>query len=170
VVLRVYYHIGMPPWTDRVSRLVIGAMLTACTVGVVHAEPANSSCDTDSRCQSLRNFFLKYQSPLEKLAIVFVRAADQYKLDWRLLPAISMVETTGGKHGTPSNVFGWNSGRTRFKNVEAGILYVAGRFAESPIYAGRTALGILHMYNPAKKTYPPKVLNFMRELAPDPVR
>jgi hypothetical protein len=159
----------MPPWTDRVSRLVMGAVLTACSVGVVHAEPAASQCDTDTRCQALRNFFLRYQSPLSKMALVFVQTADAHKLDWRLLPAISMVETSGGKHGTPNNVFGWNSGRTRFKSIEAGILFVAGRFARSPIYAGKTATGIIHKYNPARKTYPPKVTRFMLEMSTAPV-
>lgn len=160
----------MPPWTDnRVSRLVIGAVLTACSAGMVHAEPAASSCETDSRCQALRNFFLRYESPLEKLAFVFVRVADEHRLDWRLLPAISMVETSGGKHGTPSNVFGWNSGRTRFPSIEAGIRFVAGRFAGSPIYAGRTAMGILQKYNPARKVYPSRVTKYMLEMAPQPV-
>ena len=159
----------MSPWTDRVSRLVLGAVLTACTVGVVHADPAASSCDTDTRCVALRNFFLRYQSPLHKLAHVFLQAADQNKIDWRLLLALSIVETSGGKNGTPSNVFGWNSGRTRFATVEAGILFVASRFAESPIYAGRTALGILRKYNPARKSYPPKVTKYMLEIAPHPV-
>jgi hypothetical protein len=159
----------MPPWTDRVSRLVMGAMLTACTVGVVHAEPAASQCETDNRCQALRSFFLRYQSPLAKLAIVFVQTADAYSLDWRLLPALAMVETSGGKHGAPSNVFGWNSGRTRFKSIEAGILFVAGRFKRSPIYAGQTAMGIILRYNPAKKAYPPKVTRFMFELSAEPV-
>jgi hypothetical protein len=148
---------------------VFGAVLTACTVGIVQAEPAASSCDTDSRCQALRNLFLKHQSPLERLAHVFIRAADQHRLDWRLLPAISLVETSGGKYGTRNNVFGWNSGRTRFRSIEAGILYVAGRFAQSPIYAGRTASGILQKFNPARKTYLPKVSAFMQQLSPEPI-
>ncbi|MFN0103981.1 MAG: hypothetical protein ACKV2U_18095 [Bryobacteraceae bacterium] len=159
----------MPPWTDRVNRLVLGAVLTACSAGVVHAEPAASSCAVDKRCHALRDFFLRYNSPLEKLAVVFVRAADDNRLDWRLLPAISMVETTGGNHGTRSNVFGWNSGKTRFASVEAGILFVAERLARSPIYAGRTAMGILRKYNPAREAYPQKVTRFMMELSNDPV-
>jgi len=145
-------------------------MLTACTVGVVHADPAVSHCDADSRCQALRNLFLRYQSPLHKLALTFVRTADSHNLDWRLLPAIAMVETSGGKHGNRTNVFGWNSGRTHFKSVEAGIAFVAGRFTHSPLYAGRTAMGIILKYNPAKIAYPPKVKRYMLELSSDPVR
>jgi hypothetical protein len=159
----------MPPWTYGVSRLVFGAVLTACTVGVVQAEPAASKCDADSRCQALRNFFLLYESRLAKHALMFVKTADDHKLDWRLLPGIAMVETSGGKHGTPNNVFGWNSGKTRFASVEAGILFVARRFTRSPIYAGRTAMGILEKYNPAMKAYPPKVTRFMMEMSTAPV-
>jgi len=166
---QVYYHVTMPPWTNKVSRVVLGAVLTACTVGIVQADPAATHCDEDTRCQALRNFFLRYQSPLEKFALVFVQTAGKHRLDWRLMPAISMVETSGGKHGTPGNIFGWNSGRTRFQTIEAGILFVAGRFAGSPIYAGRTAMGILEKYNPAKKAYPPKVTKFMLEMSLAPV-
>lgn len=161
---------GMPPWTDRVSRLVVGAVLTACTMGVVHADPAASSCDSDNRCQALRKFFSKYESPLEKVALVFIGAADKHNLDWRLLPAIAMIETGGGKHGRKHNVFGWNSGRARFASVEAGIHFVAERLGHSPWYAGRTAMEILHRYNPARKSYPPRVALFMTELSPEPVR
>lgn len=159
----------MSPWTDRVSRLVLGAVLTTCSVGVIHADPATPPCDTDTRCVALRNFFLRYESPLHKLAHIFVGAADEHHIDWRLLPALSMVETGGGKRGTPSNIFGWNSGRTRFATIETGILFVASRFAHSPIYTGRTAIGILQKYNPARKSYPPKVTRYMQEIAPEPV-
>lgn len=160
----------MPPGTDAVGRLVFGAILTACTAGFLHAEPPAATCEKDNRCQALRNFFLRYQSPLEKLSHVFIGVADKHKLDWRLLPAISMVETSGGKHGTAGNIFGWNSGRTRFQSVETGIHFVAQRFAQSPIYAGRTALEILERYNPARKLYPPRVTRFMAEMSEDPVR
>jgi hypothetical protein len=160
----------MSPWTDRVSRLVLGACLSAGLVIGVRAEPAVSSCDADTRCRILQKFFRNYQSPLQRFSLSFIKAADQNGLDWRLLPAISMVESSGGKYFQRNNVFGWNSGRTRFQSIEAGIRYVASRFAQSPIYAGRGTMGILQRYNPAPKDYPPKVTHFMRELSPDPVR
>ena len=151
----------MPPWVCRVSRLVMGVALTAGTVGVMNAQ----TCEADSRCLALRNFFLRYESPLEKVAQIFVRVADEHRLDWRLLPAISMVETSGGKHGKSNNVFGWNSGKTQFASVEAGILYLGSRFGKSRIYAGRTAMGILQNYNPSRKTYPPKVTRVRLEMS-----
>ena len=118
----------------------------------------------------LQSFFKKHGSPLHAKAVAFLEAADEHKLDWRLLPSIAMVETSGGKHGRPNNVFGWNSGLTGFKSVEAGIHYVASRFAISPIYRGRSARGILMEYNPARTNYPPKVIRFMLQLTTDPVK
>jgi hypothetical protein len=159
----------MRPWTDRVSRLVFGAVLAACSVGVGQAEPAASKCDADSRCQAVRNFFLRYQSRLDRHSLVFVQAADEYRLDWRLLPGIAMVETSGGKHGTATNIFGWDSGKVSFPSIEEGILFVARRFTHSPIYAGRTAVAILEKYNPSVKAYPPKVIRFMLEISTAPV-
>jgi hypothetical protein len=135
---------------------------------VLHGAPIE--CGQDDRCTKLKSFFKKHGSPLHAKAAAFLEAADQHKLDWRLLPGIAMVETSGGKHGRPKNVFGWNSGRTGFKSVEAGIQYVAGRFERSPIYRGRTALGILKAYNPARRQYPTKVIRFMQQLTPDPVQ
>ena len=44
----------------------------------------------------------------------FLEAADDYALDWRLLPSLSYVESTGGKAARNNNLFGWNSGRAQF--------------------------------------------------------
>jgi len=157
------------------SRLSQGQFLAGVVISglavfspVLHGAPFD--CPQDDRCTTLKSFFTKHGSSLHAHAGAFLQAADEHKLDWRLLPAIAMAETSGGKHGIPNNVFGWNSGRTRFKTVEAGIQYVASRFALSPIYRGRTALGILTAYNPARQQYPPQVIRFMRQLAPEPVR
>lgn len=162
--------VGMPPWTVRVSRLVFSAVLAACGAGVMQADPAASSCEADNRCQSLRSFFARHGSPLGGVAKVFLQSADRHGLDWRLLPAISIVETGGGRHGRKGNVFGWNSGRARFRSVEAGIEFVAQRLAKSPIYTGRTAKQILAKYNPARKVYAQKVTQKMMELSPEPVQ
>lgn len=98
------------------------------------------------------------------MAAIFIGKADQYGLDWRLLPSIAMVESSGGKHSRRNNVFGWNSGRTGFRTVAAGIDYVASRFAQSPMYRGRTSRGILAAYNPARQQYPHKVIRYMEML------
>ena len=53
--------------------------------GAAGAEPVD--CEKDARCETLRTFFASQGSPLGASAQVFVEKADQYGLDWRLLPA-----------------------------------------------------------------------------------
>lgn len=142
-----------------------GGLLWA-TVGVVAAaEPVPNPEHT----AAIRNFFSRYQCPLAAKAELFARVAAKHGLDWRLLPSLSMVESTGGKYGQRNNVFGWNSGKARFRSVDAGIEYVADRLANSPIYAGGSTRHKLARYNPARGVYPDRVIKFMRELSAEPV-
>lgn len=48
----------------------------------------------DYRVEVLEKYFEKYNSPLVKSAPAFVAQADQNNIDWKLLPAISGVEST----------------------------------------------------------------------------
>lgn len=48
----------------------------------------------DSRVEMVRQFFARYGSPLEPYAKDVVEAADEYGLDFRLIPAIAMQEST----------------------------------------------------------------------------
>src|ERR1035437_9299144 len=62
---------------------------------------------TDSRVRILREFLEKYNSPLVSYASTFVENADKYNLDWKLVAAISGVESTFGRE-IPNNSFnGW---------------------------------------------------------------
>lgn len=51
----------------------------------------------DARAKIIEDFFKGYNSSLADLSDVFIKTADDNKLDWRLLPAISMQESNGGK-------------------------------------------------------------------------
>jgi len=63
----------------------------------------------DQRVVKLQNYLLSKKSPLAKSAISFVKAADQYGLDWKLLPAIAGVESGFETAGNLSdyNPFGY---------------------------------------------------------------
>ena len=78
---------------------------------------------TDPRLQTLKEFFT--DCPAAEFAHVFLDAADEYNLDWRLLPSISFVESTGGKAAKNNNLFGWDAGRAEFSSLSAGIQKVA---------------------------------------------
>src|SRR3989338_4471507 len=47
----------------------------------------------DARVEMVRQFFEKYKSPLEPFAQSVIDSADQYGLDFRLIPAIAMQES-----------------------------------------------------------------------------
>lgn len=81
---------------------------------VVNAEePKNMSYEIGyaqvDRVEVLEKFFIKFDSPLAESAETFVQVADQYKIDYSLLPSIACQESTCGKfliEGT-YNPFGW---------------------------------------------------------------
>lgn len=52
---------------------------------------------TDARAKIVEDFFKGHSSPLNSHSQLFIEVADKYQLDWRLLPAISMQESNGGK-------------------------------------------------------------------------
>ena len=86
----------------------------------------------DSRVVLVERFLAKYASPMVGSGKTFVAAADQYRLDWRLLPAIAFQESNLGKRIPKGshNPFGWaiftgeNSG-IYFDSWEAAIETVA---------------------------------------------
>lgn len=51
----------------------------------------------DGRAKIIEDFFKGYNAPLSQYSHTFIEVADKYNLDWRLLPAISMQESNGGK-------------------------------------------------------------------------
>jgi len=96
---------------------------------------------------AVKAFFSSYGAPLAANAEDFVRAADTYGIDYRLLPAISIVESTGGKKLFRAyNPFGW--GRSGYASFKAAIYDVARGM--SNYYAGglRTPQKIAYRYNP----------------------
>ena len=124
-----------------------------------HAEPA------DPRLVLLRQYFEDRNCPLRDSAADFLTAADQNELDWRLLPSISMIESSGGKDYRNNNVFGWDSCRESFPSVQAGIHFVASKLAKSKLYKGKDVDQKLSTYNP-QPDYLHRVKAVMRALGP----
>jgi hypothetical protein len=119
----------------------------------------------DSRLAFLRAFFEQGNCPAAKLSPIFLEAADMYALDWRLLPSLSFVETSGGKAARNNNLFGWDSGRAAFSSAAAGIRAVASSLAHSALYRNKDVDGILKTYN-GSAGYARRVKDVMRRIAP----
>jgi hypothetical protein len=113
---------------------------------------------------ALHQFFLKYNCDerfhLEK---DYIEAAQKAQIDWRLLPAVSVIESTCGKHYRLNNLWGWNSANTGFGSLREGIRYISGQLGTSRYYKGKTTPEILHSYGPGTSYYVQTVLNLMNQ-------
>jgi hypothetical protein len=143
--------------------LVAGLLAAPATVSVqqYHASPAVKQ--NDPRLSQLQKYFGDRDCPLRDAAKDFLIAADQNELDWRLLPSISIIESSGGKDYRNNNVFGWDSCKERFTSVRAGIHYVAAQLGQSRRYKGKDIDSKLQMYNPLPE-YSQRVKAVMRAI------
>lgn len=119
----------------------------------------------DPRQVRLEKYFEEKQCPVKQLAREFVTAADKHNLDWRLLPSIAFVESSGGKVFHNNNIFGWRNGDHRFRSVRESIHTVAERLANSHYYRNKPIEKILTTYNPVPG-YSTRVQEVMNDLGP----
>jgi len=151
-------------------KIVVFASLLAAP-GVTAIEPClladNPAFNQDPRQIRIKKFFERNGCPLSKLSADFVHEADANDLDWRLLPSITFVESSGGKYYQNNNVFGWNSCRTRFKSVRAGLHLVASTLGNSTLYRDKDTEDILRTYNSSPE-YVGRVTSIMRILGSRP--
>jgi len=160
--------------------LILAALMVACLI----PQPAqaqeekmfmaggsavlkNIDFKTDIRVEQLENFLNDYNSPLASYAQVFVEMADKYQIDWRLLPAISGVESCFGKQIPPYsyNAYGWNNGNFRFESWEDSIEIVSKALKERYYNLGLdTPDKIGRVYAPPSKTWAIKVNYFIEKI------
>ncbi len=120
----------------------------------------------DMRVKALQNVFAKYNSELTDSAWAYVKYADQYGVDWRLLPSIAGLESTFAKRyirGT-YNPYGWGSGRIYFESWEDGIRTINKALSEKYMARGATdvwSIGPIYAESP---TWSVRVNSFMEEI------
>lgn len=119
----------------------------------------------DPRLGILQDYLNEIGSPANELAPTFISVADQYQLDWRLLPSISVIESEAGKTARNNNMFGWDNGRAAFPSLSAGIETVARYLANSTRYKDKDLDEVLAIYNP-NTDYPARVKSVMQQIAP----
>jgi len=148
-----------------------GVMIFAGVLGIaaatVHAEDDVTKVRRkfDLREAILRKFFNDNHCPAERYAADFVKEADNFGLDWRLLPSLSIVESGGGKHAKGNNPFGWANGQAAFASVGDAIHHVASFMALGKPYRGKDLNAKLFVYNP-RTDYRALVTGIMRQISP----
>jgi len=131
--------------------------------GVLKTEPIQ----LDNRVEQLTAFLKKYDSPLVPYAPDFIEMADKYQIDWKLLPAITGVESTFGKQIPfhSYNAYGWNNGNYRFQSWENSLEIVSKALREKYYNRGLdTPYKIGPVYAPPSSTWAGKVSRFMNEI------
>jgi hypothetical protein len=127
--------------------------------------------EIDPRYQQLNIWFDKYKCPEPRYVQEYIEAADKNGIDYRLLPAISLQESTCGQHvphwcpkGTLSNNW-WGFRAQCYKSVADGIDSVLNQMANTAPFAGNTVKKMLWYYNgTVNPTYPGSVMIKMKEI------
>ena len=146
--------------------LSCGRVVRAVALGVAACAAVasdNTLPVTDPRGVKLEAFFKTYDCPAPLHVEEYLRAADSHSLDYRLLPAISLVESTCGAYQRLNNRWGWDSVQSGFASVPAGIEYISAQLAENPNYKGKTVKQKLFTYNPYPH-YVRQVERLMRQI------
>lgn len=109
----------------------------------------------DARVERIREFLTKYNSALAPYAEFVVNTADKYGLDYRLVPAIAMQESTLCKKA-PKNTYNcWGYGIygkkiTKFDNFNQAIETVTKNLAKQYVEKGlETPHEIMSKYTPS---------------------
>jgi hypothetical protein len=129
--------------------------------------------EVDPRTVILKDYLAKRKSPLVNNAADFVEAADQYQLDWKLVAAISGVESTFGKH-TPGNEqypsyngWGWGvygSQSLGFRSWKHGIYTVSEGLKKDYVDKGLTDPYAMNRKYAASKEWGWKVDFFLKDI------
>ena len=127
----------------------------------------DESTRIDPRIEKLSLFLESYGSPLSPFAADFIQAADRYQIDWKLVPAITGVESTFGKRipFNSYNAYGWANGAYYFESWEQSIDHVSRVLREKYYDRGLdTPQKINPVYAPPSQVWAGKVCFFMNKL------
>ncbi|MFI5240846.1 MAG: hypothetical protein ACHQUA_00230 [Microgenomates group bacterium] len=126
----------------------------------------------DYRVYRLKNYLNSHNSPLAEYSEEFIQYADTYDIDWRMVPAISGVESTFGKRIPQNsyNAYGWANGEYRFTSWEDSIDHVSMTLKTKYIDKGAPSIAkIARRYAPPSTTWGTKVKFFMKKIDPLPL-
>jgi hypothetical protein len=124
----------------------------------------------DNRAKVLKTYLEKYNSPLADHADTFIKTADTYDLDWKLVAAIAGLESGYGKAIPPNSFNGWGWGiyGTQvhyFTGWDDGIETVSKGLRERYIGKGNQAnIYAIGKTYAASPTWAVRVIGFMNQI------
>lgn len=168
---------------SKIILFILFSLSLLLTPGVVFAEQIPSASASlieaekkveyvDGRIVTLTKFLKAKKSPLVGESKNFVEYADKYGLDWRMVPAITGVESSFGKRipYNSYNAYGWNNGDYKFKSWEHSIEHVNKTLRIKYIDKGKTTVAkIARTYAPPSSTWRRNVEFFMHKIEDFPL-
>lgn len=128
-----------------------------------YANTSDGAHTTDSRHEKLEKFFQSFGCPTPHHVKEYVLAADTYAIDYRLLPVISVLESTCGIYERQNNRWGWDSARKGFASFRTGLEFIARQLAVGRYYKNKTLEQKVRTYNPNPE-YSRQVDRLMRKI------
>ena len=120
------------------------------------------------KAKAIDSYFKERSMPLLGTGMTFVLVAEKYGLDYTLLPAIAVRESSGGKAACGHNVFGWGSCKLHnFNSYEEAIESLGRNLGganpkTANYYAGKSTKDKLYFYNGTViPSYPDEVIAIM---------
>ncbi len=129
------------------------------------------------KADAIDAYFKDRDMPLAGLGMKMVLEAEKNDLDWRLLPAIAVRESSGGKNAcekVKNSFFGWGSCKVSFNSIEEAVEIVAHNLGgnnpkTARHYDEKTTKQILLAYNPPSivPRYANQVMAIMNAIGPN---
>jgi hypothetical protein len=129
---------------------------------------------TAMRAKKIDVYFRGRGLPLAGFGRKMVQEAARNGIDWRIMPAIAMRESTGGKFACETasfNPFGWGSCKISFKSYDEAIETIArnlgGNNSKTASYYDGELTEVLDNYNGrAVDGYSDQVIAIMKKISP----
>jgi hypothetical protein len=161
-----------------ISTILISFILSATTAEAFMKQPEPSATlvttavekKEDARIKKLQAYLKYNNSPMSEDAEAFIKYADKYDLDWKLVVSISGVESGYGKHIPAYSYNGWGWGVygnnvRRFESWEDGIAVISKGLREDYMdrRGAKTTYDIGRIYA-ANPHWASRVEHFMNKL------
>lgn len=133
----------------------------------IRTQEADQERLEDERLIKLESFLDSKDSPLAEYAKDFIFFADQFNIDWRLLPAIAGIESNFGKVilSNSYNPYGWGNGQIYFSSWPESIKVVSQALLENYYQKGlNTPEKIGPAYAPPSPNWASKIRVIMNQI------